>query len=272
MFLTTFQAALTIAYVDEEISNITEVVSAVENKIHQGTSQSDDLLGQVSELQSVANRSLEKISQQIEENQKAINEALERLQSLMSIDEMATQILDITSQTNLLSLNASIEAARAGEAGKGFAVVADEIGNLASSSSSTATEIQTICQETRLNIDKVEKCFKDIIAFLQKDVATQFESFASATKNAYQSIEKIRYIIQDIDHSSGIFSDAVTDIKNRIDMVQSVPEDRAIDSEDVLKRLEQTEQTTQELADTVGQNKKNAVAIQEIVEKFSEYA
>lgn len=259
-------------HVEEEMSNITEIVSTIENKIHQGTSQSDDLLGQVSELQFVANESLEKINLQIGENQKAINEALESLQSLMSIDEMATQILEITSQTNLLSLNASIEAARAGEAGKGFAVVADEIGNLANSSSDTATEIQAICHETRLNIDKVEKCFKDIIAFLQRDVAAQFESFANVTKGAYQSLEKIRFVIQDIDNSSSVFSNAVTDIKNRIDTVQSVPEESTIDSEDVLKRVEQTEQTTQELADIVGQNKKNAAAIQEIVERFSEHA
>ncbi|MDE7284767.1 MAG: hypothetical protein K2N85_14470, partial [Lachnospiraceae bacterium] len=233
-------------HVDEEILNITEVVSVVGNKIHQGTGQSNDLLEQVSELQSVANNASEKINRQIEENQKAIHEALESLQSLMSIDEMATQILDITSQTNLLSLNASIEAARAGEAGKGFAVVASEIGNLANSSSSTATEIQAICQETRLNIDKVETCFKDIIAFLQRDVAAQFDSFAGATKDAYQSIEKIRFIIQDIDDSSGVFSNVVTDIKTRIDAVQSVPEGGIIDGEEILKRVEQTEQTTQE--------------------------
>lgn len=258
-------------HVNHEIVSITEVVSTVGNKIHQGTSQSNDLLKQVAELQGVASQSLETISMQIKENQKAIYKALESLESLMHIDEMATQILEIAKQTNILSLNASIEAVHAGEAGKGFAVVAGEIGNLASHSSKTATEIQAICKETKLNMDKVENCFKDIITFLQKDVAEQFVLFANATQMAYQSIEKIRYMIQDIDFSSGIFSNVVTDIKTCIDKVQNVPEENIIDSKEVLERVQETEQITEELAAIVTQNKKNARSIQEIVEKFSDY-
>ena len=142
----------TVNDVGQQISEMTMVVSDIEERIRQGNVHSSELLQKVEKMQTLANNSMVNTNTQIAENQKAIENAMEELQSLMRIDEMASQILDITSQTNLLSLNASIEAARVGEAGKGFAVVAGEIGNLASNSSKTATDIQAICNETKNNI------------------------------------------------------------------------------------------------------------------------
>ncbi len=182
---------------------------------------------------------------------------------------MAKQILDITNQTNLLSLNASIEAARAGEAGRGFSIVAGEIGNLADVSRQTATAIQGICEETKHNITLVEDCFDNVIQFLENDVKTQFEQFVRATNEYNGSIIQIQNIIREMSDCSDEFVKAVSDIRCQIDTVQSNPEGFDVHADDILSKVEQTKQTSESLVDIAHTNEHNAISIQQIMERFS---
>lgn len=258
----------TIKRVGGEVTQIADVVSEVEEKIQIGNDQSEKLITKVLKTKQEAEDSLEKTSIRIQENKQELEEAMINLQSLTRINDMVTQILDITSQTNLLSLNASIEAARAGETGRGFAVVADEIGNLANSSSKTATEIQTICADINANIVKVQECFNNIIDFMQTDVQKQFEGFVDVSNDYNDSVEEIRKIIGEISESSNEFVMAVDSIRAQVDGVQNVPGGATIRAEEIMEKINQTTQTTEELSNIVDINEKNAISIREIVNKF----
>lgn len=258
-----------VAKVDHEVAEIAHVVSTVEERIRQGNQHSGELLEKVGQMQKLANNSMRAISDKIEEKQKAIEGALSELQSLMRIDEMTSKILDITSQTNLLSLNASIEAARAGDAGRGFAVVAGEIGNLATSSSEAAIQIQAICNEAKNSIANIQACFDQIIMFLEKDIQAQFIEFSKATKDYHQSIQDIQSIIADIAAASSTFVETVDAIQSLIQSVSDVPGTKAVNSQDILDKARQMELTTEEMTVIVNQNKENAVAISGIVRRFS---
>lgn len=259
----------TVKKVDDEVGDIANIVTQVESQIQKGSDRSEELREKVSEMKATVSASLQEIGLRIQENKAAIEEAMLNLQSLTRIDEMAEQILEITNQTNLLSLNASIEAARAGDSGRGFAVVAEEIGNLANSSSSTATEIQNICNETKINIEKVQSCFDNIVSFMQNDVQTQFEDFDKATNEYHFSIEEIQSIIADIEHSANIFVEAVSNIRGQIDAVQNMPGNDVIGTEEVMAKVEKIEKTTDELSAIVDLNCDNVVSIRQIVGRFS---
>lgn len=72
---------------------------------------------------------------------------------LTRISSVATEISNISYQTNILAINAAIEAAHAGDAGQSFAVVADEVRSLSLRSSGSTSEIANLVQETQKRID-----------------------------------------------------------------------------------------------------------------------
>lgn len=265
--ITTTNSAIEVA--NKEISQISELVSQVKDKVEKGDERSRSLMSISEEMKELANTSLRETDEKMNENRQEIEEAMKELDSLTRINDMVAQIIDISSQTNLLSLNASIEAARAGEAGRGFAVVAEEIGNLASNSSEAAAQIQNICAETNEYIERIQKCFQNIVNFMTEDVGKQLEALSSFAIESNNSVESVQGVMAEIQEVSRIFAESITKMRGQLDTVQISSNENELSVQGIVEKNEQTNETAEVLVDIVKENRQNAEAIQEIISRFS---
>ena len=215
-----------------EISNLAEQVSSnsseVENASKSLADGATEQAGVIEELNATIDTVVDMAEDTAKETQNAsarvkasankANEEKEKMNELLmemehiteiskEIGNIITDIEDIASQTNLLSLNASIEAARAGEAGRGFAVVADQIGKLAADSAKSAVNTRDLIDKTLVEIEKGNTITRTTAdAFNQ--IITDMESFAELAENtmekANSQAESLEQIGQGIEQLSGV--------------------------------------------------------------------
>ena len=254
---------------NKEIAQISELVNKVKKKVELGEERSSSLMSMSEEMKELANNSLQETDEKMNENRRAIEDAMKELHTLTRINDMVAQIIDISDQTNLLSLNASIEAARAGEAGRGFAVVAEEIGNLASNSSEAAAQIQNICAETNSYIERIQSCFQNMVTFMTDDVEKRLQSLSSYANESNVSVESVQGIMLEIQEASSIFAESITKLRGQLDTVQISSNENELGVQGIVEKNEQTSETAEVLVDVVKENKHNAESIQTIVSRFS---
>lgn len=139
---------------------------------------------------------------------KELIQAMERIDATSKeIGNIISEIEDIASQTNLLSLNASIEAARAGEAGKGFAVVADQIGKLASDSAQSASNTRELIMKTldeiKIGNDITNDAFESFEEII-KDVESFSEIAKSTSQKSSEQYNSLHRIDEGVEQISSV--------------------------------------------------------------------
>ena len=171
---------------------------------------------------------------------KAMVEAMARInETSKNIENIISEIEDIASQTNLLSLNASIEAARAGEAGRGFAVVADQIRQLAEQSTKSAVDTRELIEGSLQEISEGNKAA---------------ESAAASIEIVVEGIEKIAETSRNISMTSRDQANAMDQADQGVSQISEV--------------VQSNSATAQESSATSEELSAQAVSLDELISKF----
>ena len=212
----------------------TDAIESANERMEQITEQ----LAGLSQMNHTTAHLTEEIGENTKENQKRMEDATVNMEQISRSTDICKQIIntlgeeskaiigivrtitDISSQTNILALNASIEAARAGEQGRGFSVVAEEIQKLSEQTKTAVENIGSIVHQVVNNTEEAVKAMEENVLFTENGMESIRKANESATliTASNQELEKqihaIDKVAERIKHSSDQVADSMRQIND----------------------------------------------------------
>jgi len=217
------ETSATTETINENINHMLSNANTIDELAVEGGELSDDISKRAKALKQSMVESTQKTEGIYASVKERADKAIENSKVVAKINEMTNQIMEISSQTSLLALNASIEAARAGENGRGFAVVATEIGNLATQSTNAVSSIDSMVNEVTAAVAQMQECLAETTTFIGENVITDYKQFEKVSEQYDGDAEKfrdsmnsIRDGISELNTTIGTVADSVSGINTTI--------------------------------------------------------
>ena len=218
------ETSATTGTITQNIGDMRQGASDIAKLSKDGVRLSDEISERATALGESANSAMDRAGSMYDTIKTQVEKAVSAADCVKQINEMTESIMQISSQTSLLALNASIEAARAGEAGKGFAVVASEISKLANETSDSVTSINEIVLEVNSSVDEMVQSMEGTTKFLDEVVLKDYDQFRAISDQYNNDADVVKTSMENVEHailsltdSIGVIADAITGINTTID-------------------------------------------------------
>lgn len=212
--------------------------------------------------------SKENIQSIYRESKQKLNEAIENVEVVKKVSEMADTILNISEQTNLLALNAAIEAARAGEQGKGFAVVAEEVRSLAEQSSCAVNEIQGNVNKVLNVVDDLSHSSQSILDVIETIVLKDYDNMIDISTSYKNDGNTLKDIIDKFSEVSENISKSIDQIVCSMDNVASSVTNIASASVQISSSVEEVNNKSSQVLSDTRSNVQSVERLSVFMERF----
>lgn len=204
----------------------------------------------------------------INEIKNTLEQSIENSKEAAQIQSLTENILQIASQTNLLSLNASIEAAHAGEAGKGFSVVAAQISELAESSRTIAKNIQEISTLVTESVTGLSSNSKKLLEFVNNDVLTDYDKFVAISDNYYNDAVNVNNILEEFTNGTSALKTTMSEMNHGINDISTTIEESANGTNDISSRIRNIASSVEAIKSQTAENQSIGNELKKNVEVF----
>lgn len=215
------------------IDEMNSQIQGIYSEAISGSKSTDEIAAKADSIHASAISAQEDAKKRADKMAETVREKIEMSREVDKIDTLTEQILGITSQTRLLSLNASIEAARAGESGRGFAVVAEEIGKLAAESGEAAAQIQTVSTNVINAVGELAAEAEKMIAFLNDVTMEGYDQLGETSDSYSRDVQAMSALMQQFAKMSETLQEYSDGIRSSIMNVNTTAEETARGVENV---------------------------------------
>lgn len=208
-----------VSVINNNTADVEQEVNIIAERTNEINTYSKEMKEHADRMENSARVNMETTSEKVNTILSELKQSIEDSSSVVQINSLTREILDIARHTNILAINATIEAARAGDAGKSFAVVATEIGQLARSSRESANNIQHINSIVTDAVTKLAGNANELVEYMTEHILPEFEAFVKSGEQYKENASYIENTMEEFSVKTDNLRQMMTMIAESIDSI-----------------------------------------------------